>query len=82
MTAKTQSSKGLQKDAGIGIPCVQQRLLPLRSAARYLGRSTWAMRELLWKGELPFIRSGVGGKFYIDIVDLDAFIEREKTTMV
>jgi excisionase family DNA binding protein len=82
MTARTQNSKGSQEGAGITNPFVEQRLYDLKSAARYLGRSTWGVRELVWKGELPFIRSGAGGKLFIDRVDMDEFIQREKTRMV
>lgn len=55
-----------------------QRLYDLKAAATYLGRSVYAMRELVWSRQLPIIRSGPGGKQYIDVKDLDAFIEKNK----
>jgi hypothetical protein len=34
----------------------QKRLYTLKEAAEYLGRSDWAMRELMWKGAIPYVR--------------------------
>lgn len=81
MGAGTHNSKGLETTQRIVNP-PGQRLFDLKSAARYLGRSTWGVRELIWRGELPFIRSGAGGKMYVDVRDIDEFIMHEKTTMV
>jgi excisionase family DNA binding protein len=54
----------------------QKRLYTLKEAAEYLGRSDWAMRELMWKGAIPYVRDG--RKIYFDIVDLDEFVEKNK----
>jgi len=40
-----------------------------------------AVRELVWDGALPFIQRVDGGKIYLDIHDLDAFIDREKRSV-
>jgi len=53
-----------------------KRLYSLKEAAVYLGRSDWSVREMLWSGKLPFIREGK--KIYLDIHDLDAWIDRTK----
>lgn len=54
----------------------QQRLLPLPEAARYLGCTLWSVRELIWKGQLPYTR--IGRRFQVDVRDLDEFVERKK----
>jgi len=42
-----------------------------------LGRPVWAIRELIWAGTLPFVKTG--RVFYLDIFDLDDFIDKNKT---
>ncbi len=53
-----------------------QRLLTLREAARYLGLSTWTIRELIWRGEILRVR--ISRKILIDRDDLDRYIEARK----
>ena len=55
---------------------VAQRLLTLPSAAQYLGCTLWAIRELIWKGELPYTQ--FGKRFQVDVRDLDELVERQK----
>jgi hypothetical protein len=55
---------------------ITPRLLSLKSAATYLGCAFWAVRELCWARELKPIR--IGKRDCIDIVDLNAWIERKK----
>ena len=50
----------------------------LKEAAQYLGRSEWGMRELVWKRLIPTVITKGGRKIYIDVIDLDAFIEKNK----
>ncbi len=57
------------------------RLLPLKKAAEYLGLTVWAMRERIWAGEIPVVRFPGGRKMFIDIQDIEAFIERNKTVI-
>jgi hypothetical protein len=57
---------------------VRPRLLPLKKTAEYLGLTVWAMRERVWSGDIPYIRFPGGRKIYIDIHDLDDFIEKNK----
>jgi hypothetical protein len=57
---------------------VRPRLLPLKAAAQYLGLTVWALRERVWQGALPVVRFDGGRKMYLDVKDLDAFIERHK----
>ena len=54
------------------------RLLPLKEAARYLGLSLWAMRERCWSGDLRVVRFKGGRKIFLDVRDLEKFIEENK----
>jgi len=38
------------------------------------------MRELIWKGRVPIIQDG--RKIYVDVRDLDAYIEKTKETFI
>ena len=55
---------------------IDKRLYSVKEAGKYLGRSPWAIRHLIWSGELPQVRQG--RRVFVDIVDLDQFVERFK----
>ena len=57
------------------------RLLPLKRAAEYLGLTVWGMRERIWAGDLPVVRFPNGRKMYIDVRDLEDFVQRNKVTI-
>jgi hypothetical protein len=57
------------------------RLLPLKKAAEHLGLTLWAMRERVWAGDIPVVRFPGGRKIYVDSKDLEAFIQKNKTTV-
>ena len=56
-----------------GIP---KRLYSINEASIYLGRSVWAIREMLWAGKLPFIKDG--RRILLDIKDMEAWVEKNK----
>jgi len=56
-----------------------KRLYTLKEAACYLGRTDWSMRELIWAGAIPVVKPEGGRKIYLDKVDLDNFIDKNKT---
>jgi excisionase family DNA binding protein len=58
---------------------LSKRLFTLKEAADYLGRSVWSMRELIWSGTIPVVKPDRGRKIYVDIVDLDSFITKNKS---
>ncbi len=58
-------------------PGLVKRLYPLKDAALYLGRSVGALRETVWRGDIPYVRDG--RRIFLDIRDLDEFIEKNKT---
>jgi excisionase family DNA binding protein len=49
-------------------------------AAEYLGRPVYSVRVLIWAGHLPVIRSG--RKIYLDVLDLDGWIEKSKESYI
>lgn len=53
-----------------------KRLYSVAEASEYLGRSIYSLRELIWDQKLPVVKSGV--KMWIDVFDLDNFIENHK----
>jgi hypothetical protein len=54
------------------------RLLPIKDAAAWLGLSLWAMRERIWAGQIPVVQFPGGRKQYVDRLDLEQFIQRNK----
>ncbi len=59
---------------------LEKRLYTLKEAAIYLGRTEWGMRELIWKGALPVVKEKKGRKIYIDILDLENYVDHNKLT--
>lgn len=57
-----------------------KRLFTLREAGVYLGRSEYSVRCLIWDREIPVIKTGK--KQWIDLRDMDAWIEKSKTMEV
>lgn len=57
---------------------VETRLLDLDAAAVYLGRAKSGVRELIYSGEIPVVQQGERGKQYLDVHDLDEYIDRQK----
>lgn len=55
------------------------RLLTLKDAAAWLGLTVWAMRERIWAGDIPVVRFPGGRKMFIDVQDLEGFVENNKT---
>lgn len=51
-------------------------LLSIPAAARALSCTVWAVRELLWSKQIPYIK--IGRRYLIDPADLKAFIDRQK----
>lgn len=58
------------------------RLLSIKDAASWLGVTTWAMRERIWAGHIPVVTFPGGRKMYVDRIDLELFIKRNKSTYV
>ncbi len=55
---------------------VGKRLYTIGETAGYLNCAVWAVRTLVWNGDLPFMK--IGRRILIDHRDIDAFIERSK----
>jgi len=54
------------------------RLLTLKRAADLLGLTVWAMRERIWAGHIPVVQFPGGRKQYVDLRDLEGFIDTHK----
>ena len=74
-----QTNIPIQKAHEIDNPVriIPKRLFSIKEAAVYLGRSVWAVREMLWAGKIPFVKDG--RRLLIDIRDMDTWIESSKT---
>jgi excisionase family DNA binding protein len=79
MICESNKLEQLKKAQGISSP-LSKRLYTLPEAATYLGRTIWSMRELVWKGSIPIVREGK--RIFIDMKDLDQYIQKNKTTFV
>ena len=60
----------------------EPRLLPLKKAAEYLGLTVWAMRERIWAGDIPVVQFPGGRKMYVDIQDIEEFIQKNKRVII
>lgn len=58
---------------------MRKRLYTLKEGAAYLGRSEWGMRELIWAGVIPVVKPRTARKIFLDINDLDRFVEANKS---
>ena len=56
---------------------IPKRLYSVDDAAIYLGRSVWAVREMVWAGKIPCIRDG--RRILMDVNDMDSWIEENRT---
>jgi len=55
----------------------KKRLYTIPEAAEYLGHSIWGIRSLIWGKVLPVVR--YGRRQYLDLYDLNKFIEKNKS---
>ncbi len=55
---------------------ISPRLLTVREAAEYIGRTETAVRELVWNGKLAHIRTD--RRVMLDIRDLDSWIDTNR----
>jgi len=46
----------LGEPPAVPVPAIPKRLYSIAEAAVYLGRSVWAVREMLWAGKIPFVK--------------------------
>lgn len=62
-------------------PCaLSKRLYNIKEGALYLGRSVWALREMLWAGKMPYVKDGK--RILLDIQDMNDWIDRSKTRSI
>jgi excisionase family DNA binding protein len=77
MAKKTLTDTELTKAQRIHNPLCK-RLFTLKEAAVYLGRSVYGVRELIWSQVIPVIKQVGCRKMYLDVDDLNNFIEKNK----
>ena len=77
MAKRNLTESGLQKAQGICNP-LRKRLYTLKEGAEYLGRSVWGMRDLVWSGRIPVVKEVEGRKIFIDVLDLEAYVNHNK----
>jgi excisionase family DNA binding protein len=56
-----------------------KRLYTVKESAVYLARPVSSIRTLIWKGLLPVVKDE-GRRMYLDIKDLDTYINKNKET--
>ena len=56
--------------------CIKQRYFKLKEAVKYCSIALYTLRELIWKGELPFIQ--FGKNIYLDKKDIDKYMKKRK----
>jgi len=69
--AKFKTSRG---------PPLARRLYDLKAISNHLGIPVHTVRELLWRGDLAYVR--IGRRQYVDIKDVDGLIEQNKVREV
>jgi len=72
-------NQGVKRAQGICNP-LSKRLYTLPEAAKYLGRTLWSMRELVWAGKIPIVKDGK--RIFIDFNDLESYISKNKMTYI
>jgi excisionase family DNA binding protein len=78
MAKVSQTDKATQKAQGIRNPLCK-RLFTLKEAAEYLGRSDWGMRNLIWSRKIPVVKDQNGRKIFIDLLDLETYVNHNKS---
>ncbi|MHC4277904.1 MAG: helix-turn-helix domain-containing protein [Planctomycetota bacterium] len=58
-------------------PTLPRRLYDIQAVADYLGIPPYSVRGLIWNGSLPCVK--IGRRQYVDLRDVDQFIEQSKT---
>ncbi len=61
-------------------PPLARRLYDLKAISDHLGIPVHTVRELLWRGDLAYVR--IGRRQYVDIKDVDGLIEQNKVREV
>jgi len=61
-------------------PPLPRRLYDLEAISGHLGIPVHTVRELLWRGDLAYVR--IGRRQYVDIKDVDGLIEQNKVREV
>ncbi len=74
------NTENLEEAQGINSP-LPPRLLTIKQAAAYLGRGVDSMRELVYGRVFKVIQESERSKVWIDVRDLDNWIDSKKEYM-
>jgi hypothetical protein len=66
----------VKTDCAHNVP--KKRLYSIKELPTEIGGTEWFWRSQIWDGQLPFVQ--VGRKMFIDFVDIEAFITKNKNT--
>ena len=77
MAMQVTDNTNNKQDHGIANP-MRPRLLSLKQASKYLGRGEDSMRELIYARVFPVVQEGERSKMWLDVKDLDSWIEDRK----
>lgn len=53
-----------------------KRLYSIKELVREIGATEWFWRTQIWDGQLPYVQ--VGRKMFIELKDIDIFIQKNK----
>jgi len=68
--------KSAKEDKESRLSKVPKRLFTLEEAGKYLGRTIWGVREMIYSGKIPCVR--IDYRIMLDIRDLDRMVEQNK----
>jgi len=57
---------------------IEKRVYNVKEAAEYLGRTVWAVREMIYAGKIPCIKDG--RRTLLDLRDMDKWIDQNRIT--
>jgi excisionase family DNA binding protein len=72
---REQQVKGTQRIPN-PVRQIAKRLYSIDEASIYLGRTVWAVREMVWAGKLPYVKDG--RRILLDIEDMETWVEKNK----
>ena len=62
------------KDCAQTVPA--KRLYSIKQLVEEIGATEWFWRTQIWDGQLPYVQ--IGRKMFIDRLDVEAFIQKNK----
>ncbi|HNR12879.1 MAG TPA: helix-turn-helix domain-containing protein [Thermodesulfobacteriota bacterium] len=54
------------------------QLVTMKEAGKILGRTAETVRDMCKAGKLPYVQDGPSARIYVDVRDLQAYVDRVK----